>query len=116
MENAKDGKQIVPTAEEPTVTFRCLDVDGNEHEVSVKSGWFRQEPKPDITKNIQQIIIDHNILPYLHNPVGPAMTNLTTSVKKYFLNGKPLTDEEGAKLQHNHDFNEGLAEVLGIKA
>jgi len=114
-------KKLMDTALDSTVTFQVkgkLSKDEKlfNYEVTVKSGFFRQEKKPDLTKNtIQELITDFNILPFLHNPVGPSITNTDTGERGYFINGHPLTPEEGAKLQHNVDFKTEAEEVFGIK-
>jgi hypothetical protein len=49
---------------------------------------------------------------YLHNPSGPAIVHLGSGQVEYWLNGKKLTDEEGAKISHDYKFNNKLMEDL----
>lgn len=109
------AKDLIGNADDAVVTFQCGGKAPHNYSVTVKSGWFRQEVKPDTTKTIQQIVIDNNILPFLHNPVGPAIENGHTGYRAYFINGKPLTAEEGKKLQYNVDFGNSVEEILEIK-
>ena len=109
------AKDLIGNADDAVVTFQCGGKAPHNYSVTVKSGWFRQEVKPDTTKTIQQIVIDHNILPFLHNPVGPAIENIHTGYRCYFINGRPLTEEEGKKLQYNVDFGNSVEEILEIK-
>lgn len=45
------------------------------------------------------LFYNFSIHEYLHNPSGPAIVNLKTGHKSYFLEGRPCTDEEAGKIK-----------------
>jgi hypothetical protein len=111
MSNDANANVVGPMVDEPVKTFKTKGTRNNEFEVTVKVSFFKEGFDPGkIT--IQELLKDQELFRYLHNPAGPAIVNVKNGYKSYWLNGKPLTEEDAAKLQHNSDFNKTFDQIV----
>lgn len=84
--------------------------------LTAKREFLQLTPEPE-KFNAMEIFTKTEVLKYLHNTNGPAIEHLripkTEKIpNSFFLNGKPLLDEEIEKLIHNADFNNGFNTII----
>lgn len=92
--------------------------DCKKFEVCVKPEFLEKNnlTKEDLEKTAWFILIsEKGIMPFLHNPTGPALHNKPLNHSLYFINGKPVTDEELEKMKHSINFNDKLDQTLNNK-
>lgn len=59
------------------------------------------------------LLTKYQLAKFLHNPGGPAIVLLKSPEKaEYWLDGKKLSEEEGRKMAHNHEFNDRFVKTL----
>jgi hypothetical protein len=49
---------------------------------------------------------------YLHNPFGPAITNLKNGYQEFWLEGKRAPADVAEKIKHQTNFNNDLEQLL----
>lgn len=88
-----------------------------EFQVTVKSSFLKVIPNPD-KHNIVELITEHKLPNFLHNPSGPAMVRVLMDQNdplscEYWVNGQMIDDPEViARMKHNNKFNDKFTEML----
>ena len=76
---------------------------------TVKGEFLTKCPNPE-EYDSYDLITKFGLPAYIHNPSGPAvhLHHLGPEGLEYWINGKQLSKEEGAKIAHDHNFNNKL--------
>jgi hypothetical protein len=62
--------------------------------------------------DVYDLMTQHQMAEYLHNPVGPAIVVFNTTHEEYWLNGKRLDAANAEKIKHDFQFNNKVMGVL----
>lgn len=91
-----------------TVTFRTQD---NMFEITVKAEFLTiVDPAK---ANTHQLLTEHKLGTYLHNPQGPALKHLKKDYEEYWLEGKKVQDQETInKIKHSVKFASDMEDLL----
>jgi hypothetical protein len=68
-------------------------------------------PKPEDV-SYEQLMTDHQMASYLHNPHGPAIKILRNGYEEYWLDGKKCSEEIEKKIKHDLKFNDELNDII----
>ena len=73
--------------------------DNKIFKVTIKAEFLKIIPKPE-EHVFHDLMTQHSMPQYLHNPNGPAMVVLTNGHEEYWIDGKRCTDEVAEKMKH----------------
>lgn len=62
--------------------------------------------------SLYDLMITGKMPQFLHNPSGPALINLTTNRKEFYLNGRACDDETRKRIEHNTNFKDKFMDML----
>ena len=91
-----------------TITFTTSD---NKFQFTAKSDFLKRCPKPQ-EEDVYNLMTRYGLGQYIHSTTGPAVIINDENKKEYWINGKELSPEESAKIEHSHNFNSKLSDTL----
>ena len=93
-----------------TETYTFIS-DNKIFQTTIKSEFLKIIAKPE-TVPYEQLMTEHGMSQYLHNPHGPAVKVLRNNYEEYWLDGKKVSEEVEAKIKHNIKFHGELEDIL----
>lgn len=91
-----------------TYTFRSED---GIFEVTIKAEFLKTVPNPT-EYAFKDLMTQHNLAQYFHNPIGPAIRILKNGYEDYWLDGKQVSPEVAEKIKHGVKFNTTMDDIL----
>ena len=91
-----------------TFTFTSLD---KIFEFTIKSEFLEKVAEPTTISTLD-LMTNHRMVKYLHNPFGPAIKVLTNGYEEFWLEGKRVSAEVAEKIKHNTLFTEEFNKML----
>lgn len=85
----------------------------NNFQITIKSEYLKTIPNP-AEYAFADLLTQHNMSPFLHNPHGPAILVIKNKHEEYWLDGKKVSPEVADKIKHNTAFHEELVEILDL--
>ena len=101
-------------SEPSTRTTYTFETDG--YRFTVKYQFFDKYKNYPVvfSENVYNLMTTYQLASYLHNPNGPAIENIKTGQKQYFIDGKSLPVDIGQKIQYDGDYNDYLGNLLDL--
>lgn len=96
-----------PSTALETFTFTAVD---NQFTYTVK-GEFQKKGVHGTADSLD-LMVQHEMANFLHNPVGPAIVHIKSGECEYWLNGKQLDEAESKKIEHDCKFNDKFDKSL----
>lgn len=77
----------------------------------VKDTFLQSCPNP-AAHDKYDLFTKFKLASFLHNFSGPAITHLKTGKIEFWLDGKPLSEEESKKMLHDYNFGNKINDKL----